>query len=70
MINFIHRNMALVLAPVMTVLAIAFYNLLSLLVRHHHNILHGLHHVIGAVVLCVVFYGIIRYMQSLPEDDS
>jgi tellurite resistance protein TehA-like permease len=54
----------------MTVLAIAFYNLLSLLVRHHHNILHGLHHVIGAVVLCVVFYGIIRYMQSLPEDDS
>lgn len=70
MINFIHRNMALVLAPVMTVLVIAFYNLLSLLIRHHHNMLHGLHRVIGAIVLFVVFYGIIRYMQSLPEDDS
>ncbi|MBM7047431.1 MULTISPECIES: hypothetical protein [Rhizobium] len=70
MINFIHRNMALVLAPVMTVLAIAFYNLISLLIRHHHNMLHDLHRVIGAIVLFVAFYGVIRYMQSLPEDDS
>ena len=70
MISFIHRNMALVLAPVMTALVIAFYNLTSLLVRHHHTMLHDLHRVIGAIVLFIGFYGIIRYMQSLPEDDS
>jgi tellurite resistance protein TehA-like permease len=70
MINFIHQNMALVLAPVMTALVIACYNLVSLLIRHHHTMLHDLHRVIGAVVLFVAFYGIIRYMQSLPEDDS
>jgi len=70
MINFLHRNMALVLAPVMTALVITFYNLLSLLIRHHHAMLHDLHRVIGAVVLFVVFYGIIRYMQSLPESDG
>lgn len=70
MINFIHRNMALVLALVMTVLAIAFYNLISLLVRHDHTMLHDLHRVIGAGILFVAFYGMIRYMQALPEDDS
>lgn len=70
MINFIHRNLALFLAPVMTALAIAFYNLTSLLVRHHHAMLHDLHRVIGAVVLFVAFYAVIRYMQALPEDDS
>ncbi len=70
MINFIHRNMALVLAPVMTALAIAIYNLTSLLIRHHHTMLHDLHRAIGAIVLFIGFYGIIRYMQSLPEDDN
>lgn len=70
MVNFIQRNMALVLAPVMTALVIASYNLVSLLIRHHHTMLHDLHRIIGAIVLFVAFYGIIRYMQSLPEEDS
>ncbi|NLR97950.1 hypothetical protein HGP17_14110 [Rhizobium sp. P38BS-XIX] len=68
--NFIHRNAALVLAPILTAFAIAFYNLISLLIRHHHTMLHDLHKAIGAVVLFIGFYGIIRYMQSLPEDES
>jgi hypothetical protein len=68
--RFIHRNMALVLAPVMTVFAIALYNMLSLLVRHHHTALHDLHHVVIAIILFGSFYAVIRYMQALPDDDD
>ncbi len=70
MVNFIHRNMALFLAPVLTAVAITAYNLTCLLVRHHHTVAHEMHRAAGALVLVVVFYAILRYMQSLPEDDG
>ncbi|KAA1180401.1 hypothetical protein FP026_16330 [Rhizobium tropici] len=68
--NFIQRNMAIFLAPVLTVAAITLYNLVCLVLRHHHEILHELHRAAGAMVLLIAFYGIIRYMQSLPDDES
>ncbi|AYG68917.1 hypothetical protein CCGE531_22880 (plasmid) [Rhizobium sp. CCGE531] len=68
--NFIHRNMALFLAPVLTAAAITFYNLACLMVRHHHAMLHNVHRAAGALVLLAAFYAIIRYMQSLPDDES
>lgn len=70
MINFFQRNMALVLAHIMTAVAITLYNLTCLLLRHHHALLHDLHRATGALILLVVFYGIIRYMQSLPDEES
>lgn len=70
MSRFFHRNIALVLAPVMTVLAIALYNMTSLLVRHHHTALHDLRHAIVAVLLFGSFYALIRYVQELPDEDD
>lgn len=70
MARFNHRNMALVLALVMTAIAIATYNMLSLALRHHHAMMHDIHHVIAALILCGAFYGVIRYMQALPDEDE
>lgn len=70
MINFIHRNMALFLAPVLTVAAITLYNLTSLLMRHHHTLAHEMHRVAGGFALLAIFYVILRYMQSLPDDEA
>ena len=68
MVKFIHRNMALLLATVMTALAITVYNMISLLVRHHHTALHDIRHVVFVIVLFGIFYGVVRYIQALPED--
>ena len=70
MVKFIHRNMALLLAPVMTGLAIIVYNMILLLVRHHHTALHDLRHAIGGIVLFGIFYAVVRYVQALPDDDD
>ncbi|TXH99328.1 MAG: hypothetical protein E6Q76_20135 [Rhizobium sp.] len=70
MVNFIQRNMALFLAPVLTAAAITLYNLASLLVRHHHAISHELHRAAGAFVLLIAFYAVLRYMQALPDDEG
>ncbi|WP_168879561.1 hypothetical protein [Rhizobium sp. P28RR-XV] len=70
MVNFIQRNVALFLAPVLTVVAITLYNLACLMVRHHHAILHDVHRAPGGLVLLVAFYAIIRYMQALPDDEG
>ncbi|SCB07705.1 hypothetical protein [Rhizobium multihospitium] len=70
MIHFFQRNMALFLASIMTVVAITVYNLSCLLLRHHHTMLHDLHHAAGALVLLAGFYTMIRYMQSLPDDEG
>jgi type II secretory pathway component PulK len=68
MVKFIHRNMALLLATVMTALAIAVYNMIFLLVRHHHTVLHDIRHAVSVIVLFGIFYAIVRYIQALPED--
>ncbi|MBB4567015.1 hypothetical protein [Rhizobium leucaenae] len=68
MVKFIHRNMALLVALVMTALAIAGYNTISLLVRHHHAALHDIRHVISVLVLFGIFYLVVRYIQALPEE--
>ncbi|WFU12619.1 hypothetical protein QA646_22240 (plasmid) [Rhizobium sp. CB3090] len=68
MVKFIHRNMAFVVAMVMTALAIAGYNAISLLVRHHHAALHDIHRAVSVLVLFGVFYVVVRYVQALPED--
>jgi len=70
MMRFIHRNMALVAAPIMTAIAIISYNLLNLLVRHHHTAMHDINHVFEAVILFGSFYAVIRYMQALSDDDD
>ncbi|MGY5801078.1 hypothetical protein ACXHMN_07080 [Rhizobium sp. LEGMi12c] len=70
MIHFFQRNMALLLASIMTAVAITLYNLSCLLLRHHHAMLHNLHHAAGALVLLAGFYTMIRYMQSLPDDEG
>jgi tellurite resistance protein TehA-like permease len=54
----------------MTAVAITLYNLSCLLLRHHHAMLHNLHHAAGALVLLAGFYTMIRYMQSLPDDEG
>ncbi|AVA25423.1 hypothetical protein ACXHXG_22655 [Rhizobium sp. LEGMi198b] len=68
MVKFIHRNMALLLAMAMTALAIAMYNTISLLVRHHHTVLHDIRHAAFVLVVFGIFYGVVRYIQALPED--
>ncbi|ASW08414.1 hypothetical protein [Rhizobium sp. 11515TR] len=70
MIHFLQRNMAFFLASMMTAVAITLYNLGCLLLRHHHTMLHDLHHAAGAIVLLAGFYTMIRYMQSLPDDEG
>ncbi len=70
MIDFFQRNMALFLAALMTAVAITLYNLSCLLLRHHHTMLHTVHHAAGALVLLAGFYTMIRYMQALPEEEG
>ncbi|WP_047452975.1 hypothetical protein [Rhizobium rhizogenes] len=70
MVRFIHRNMALVVAPIMTAIAIVSYNVLSLLMRHHHTAKHDIDHVVGALFVFGAFYAVIRYMQALPDEDE
>ncbi|AYG63100.1 hypothetical protein QD460_00940 [Rhizobium jaguaris] len=68
MVRFIYRNMALLLATVMTALAITMHNMFLLLVRHHHTVLHDIRHAVFAIVLFGIFYAILRYIQALPDD--
>lgn len=70
MIHFFQRNTAFFLAAIMTAVAITVYNLSCLLLRHHHTMLHNLHHAAGALVLLAGFYTMIRYMQALPDDEG
>ena len=70
MVSFIHRNMPLFLAAILTAVAITLYNLACLMVRHHHTILHDLHRAVGALILLAAFYAIIRHMQSLPDEEG
>jgi apolipoprotein N-acyltransferase len=62
--------MALVVAPIMTAIAIVSYNALSLLMRHHHTAKHDIDHVVGALFVFGAFYAVIRYMQALPDEDE
>ncbi|MDL2397862.1 hypothetical protein [Rhizobium mayense] len=52
----------------MTALAIVMYNLFLLLVRHHHTVLHDIRQGVFVVVLFGIFYGIVRYIQAIPDD--
>lgn len=68
MVRFIYRNIVFLLATAMTALAIVMYNLFLLLVRHHHTVLHDIRQGVFVVVLFGIFYGIVRYIQAIPDD--
>lgn len=69
-VTFIGKNLPLVLAAVLTVIAIIAYNMSELLEKYHPKLVENLHYAIAAVILFGVFYLIVRVVLIYGQEDD
>lgn len=70
---FIRKNLPLVMAGLLTILAIIIYNMGELLEKYHHKLMENIHYALAAIVLFGIFYVIamlVRAVWTASQDDD
>ena len=68
--RFLNKNIAFVVAPILALLSIFLFNILSLLERDYPHLVHGIFFVVCAAFLFCLFYAVIGYIRTLPDEDD